>query len=229
MKRPNYRAVWTELLIEAEHGMKLVKGKWIRKRADEMKSIVWKGKRRYLTPGQLTCGEKQLEKWTGVSRGTVHRILNIFKNEHQIELERSNQFSLITVNNWDEYQMDEQQHEQRMNNERTTDEHPVNTPQEWKNEKNEKNGSREDTARSIFVQNFTNGRFATPLQLQMLDELVGEYGEENTILALNYSVKAGKLDLRYVEAVLKGKKNDTGTVRDRGFQEFIKNLKPNTI
>lgn len=138
MKKPAYRAVWIELLFEAEHGMIYDNGNWRKRKESELRSIIWKGKQQKLKPGQLTCGAYQLGKWTGIPRGTVERILKTFENEEQIEVESSNQFSLITVKKWEEYQMDEEVNEERVRNERGTGEERVRTPKELKELKNEK-------------------------------------------------------------------------------------------
>lgn len=118
MNNPAYLSVWVYLLIEAEF--------------QQGKSVLFNGKRVYLQAGQLTCGQNQLSLWSGVPRGTVHRILETFKNEQQIEQQTSNKMSLITILNWSKYQDDEQQNEQQTNNKRTTDEQQMNTPQEVK-------------------------------------------------------------------------------------------------
>jgi len=139
MKKPAYLSVWLHLLIEAEHGMTKEKGKWRKKRTDELRTILWKGKEMKLKAGQLTCGAYQLSEWTGVPRGTVERILKRFKSEEQIEIETSNRCSLITVKKWKQYQMSEEVNEELMRNKRGTDEEQMRTPKECKNVKNDKN------------------------------------------------------------------------------------------
>jgi hypothetical protein len=98
------------------------------------------GKRIICQPGQFTTGRKQLSKDTGINESKVFRLLQKFeKIECQIEQQTTNTNTLITVLNWNDYQMSEQQ----MNNERTTNEQQMNTLKEVKNIKNE---------RSIFIR-----------------------------------------------------------------------------
>lgn len=123
MRKPAYRAVWVELLLEAQH---------------EGRDIIWKGRRTTLNPGQLTCGLKQLSDWTGVPRGTCKRILDCFKSETMIETQTSNKFSLITIINWSDHQKSETQNETVMKRKRNASETLVKTPKECKNEKNER-------------------------------------------------------------------------------------------
>ena len=131
--KPAYLSVWIEILFEAEHGMKNVGGKWVRKEVTEMKQILWRGKQTFLKPGQMTLGRKQLSKWSGVPEGTVQRILYAFKNEQMIEHQRSSKFSLITVLNWEAYQINEHHNEHQVNISRTSGEHTLRTLRTSKN------------------------------------------------------------------------------------------------
>lgn len=91
------------------------------------KEYLFNGKIEYLEPGQFIAGRKSLSKETGIQESKIERILNCFKNEHQIEQQKNNKFRIISITNWDKYQINEQQNEQEMNNQRTTSEQPVNT------------------------------------------------------------------------------------------------------
>lgn len=122
MARPAYRALWIEILLRATHNGT---------------SVMFEGKRVRLEPGQFTTGTLALSKATGVPRGTVVRILETFKNEHQIEQRTDHQCSMITVLKWKEYQSGEQPNGQRVDNEWTTNGQRVDTKQECKNDKNE--------------------------------------------------------------------------------------------
>ena len=134
MNQPNYRAVWTEILLEAQH---------------KPRDVIFKGKRITLKPGQFTCGSNQLSEWTGVPASSVRRILKIFKSEQQIDVQASNKFSLITVLNWDKYQGVEQQSEQQVSINRAASEQQVATPKECKNEKNDKKSASRSLGNSI--------------------------------------------------------------------------------
>lgn len=143
MRKPAYLAVWMQLLLRAQH--------------DGKQTVLFKGERITLQPGQLTCGRNQLSRWTGVPANSVQRILEVFENEHQIEQRTSNECRLIQILNWTTYQENEQPNEQQMNNKRTTDEQRMNTKQECKNERNteitnviEKNSQGGDTEKKEY-------------------------------------------------------------------------------
>lgn len=123
-KDGDYLSIWIYLLLNATH-----------KECDAM----FKGKRITLLPGQLITGRKSIAKQFNINESKVQRVIKKLEIEHQIEQQTSNENRLITILNWDEYQKGEQQIEQRVNNERTTDEHQVNTNKNVKNVKNVKN------------------------------------------------------------------------------------------
>ena len=83
--------------------------------------------------GQFTTGRKQLSKETGISESKIERLLTYFeKTEQQIEQRKTNTNRLISILNWDKYQINEQPNKQRVNNKRTTSEQRVNTLKEYK-------------------------------------------------------------------------------------------------
>lgn len=124
MKDAEHLAVWMYLLLNATHA--------------EYPAL-FKGKKIMLQPGQLITGRKSIARTLEVSESKVTRILNMFEIEQQIEQQTSNKNRLITVVNWDKYQLCDQQTEQQVNNNRTTTEQQLNTNKKNKNVKNEKN------------------------------------------------------------------------------------------
>ena len=101
------------------------------------------GKRITLHPGQLITGRKKIALETGIEEHKVDRILKLFKSDQQIERQSHNQGSLITILQWDKYQISEQQNEQQVSNERATDEQRVSTIQEYKEYKKQKNKEKD--------------------------------------------------------------------------------------
>ena len=124
MKDAEHLAVWMYLLLNATHA--------------EYPAL-FKGKKIMLQPGQLITGRKSIASSLCVSESKVTRILSAFESEQQIEQLTSNKNRLISVVNWDKYQIFDQQNEQQMNNNRTTTEQQLNTNKKNKNVKNEKN------------------------------------------------------------------------------------------
>jgi hypothetical protein len=115
-----YIHLWIHLLMKASY---------------KQKEYLFNGKIEHLAPGQFISGRKSLSKETGVNESKIERILKCFEIEHQIEQQTNNKFRIITILNWDKYQVREQQNEQQMNSQRTASEQPVNTKKKDKKEK----------------------------------------------------------------------------------------------
>ncbi len=117
-------AIWTYLLLMATH---------------EEHATLFEGKKITLQPGQLVTGRKKIALEMDLSEAKVQRVLKDFEIEQQIEQQTKSHGRLITITNWNQYQLCEQQTERRVNNKRTTTEQQVNTKQEIKEVKNVKN------------------------------------------------------------------------------------------
>lgn len=117
-------AIWVYLLLNATH---------------EDYPYLFEGRKVILHPGQLVTGRKKLAAELDLSESKVHRVLKDFEIEQQIEQQTKAHGRLITITNWHQYQMCEQQTEQQVNNNRTTSEQQLNTKQENKELKKVKN------------------------------------------------------------------------------------------
>jgi len=110
--------VWVWMLLTASH--------------DGGKTVLFKGKRIPLKPGQFTAGRHQIALATGVSSSKVNRVLFALKSEQQIGQQTSNACSLFTITNWGSYQKSGQPNEQPVDSHRTAIGQPVDTNQEVK-------------------------------------------------------------------------------------------------
>ncbi len=131
-KDNDHLAVWIWLLLNASH---------------REHPAVFNGEKITLKPGQLITGRKKLAEECRISESKANRIISEFKSEQQIEQQTNRHGSLISILRWDEYQKSEQQNGQLMNNQWTTNEQPVNTKQECKNDIREEYLSLRDEAR----------------------------------------------------------------------------------
>jgi DNA-binding transcriptional regulator YhcF (GntR family) len=132
MKDSDHLAVWVYLLMEATH-----------KEID----VMFGKERKKLVAGQLITGRNKIANELRVNSSKIQRILDEFEKDGQIEQQANNKCRLITIPKWGEYQKSEQQ----VNNKRTTSEQQVNTIQEYKECKNNKN---ERNNNNIYVQEF---------------------------------------------------------------------------
>lgn len=123
-KKDGYFKLWCHLIMKATHqGMEF----WFNKQNIK------------LNPGQFITGRKKLSEETGIHASKVERILTYFeKIEQQIEQQKTPRNRLITIVNFASYQKPEQHNEQPVNNQRTTNEQPVNTYNNDNNDNNDK-------------------------------------------------------------------------------------------
>lgn len=106
-KDSDHVAIWIYLLLNATH---------------KEISVIFKGEKTILRPGQLIVGSKAIAEELNINYVKVHRVLNDFKIEKQIEKQASNKNSLITILNWEKYQSCEKQNEIQMKSSCNSDE-----------------------------------------------------------------------------------------------------------
>ena len=123
-KDSDYLSVWIYLLLNAEH--------------DE-RTILFGGNKIILKPGQLITGRKSIAEFLQINESKVKRILIDFEIDQQIDRQRSNKNSLISLKNWDKYQFCDRQNDQQVTNERPTSDQQVTTYQEVKKSKKDNN------------------------------------------------------------------------------------------
>lgn len=98
-KDSEHLSVWVYLLLNATH-----------KEID----AVFKNERITLKKGQLITGRKVIAEKLSLNEYKVQRILKLFESEHQIAQQTSSRNRLITIVNWQEYQISAQQNAQQL-------------------------------------------------------------------------------------------------------------------
>jgi hypothetical protein len=93
-----------------------------------------------LMPGQFIFGRKKCSIETGLSEQIVRSCLQTLKSTSNLTIKTTNKFSIITIINWDTYQVDETEFNQQITNNLTNNQ-PTNNQQitTYKNIKNVKN------------------------------------------------------------------------------------------
>ncbi len=120
-KDSDHLAVWIYLLLNATH---------------KDMDVLFKSKRITLKPGQLITGRKSIASQLSISDSKVKRVLLAFESDQQIDRQRSNKNSLITILNWCEYQQNDQQNDQQVTSKRPASDQQVTTNKNVKNIKN---------------------------------------------------------------------------------------------
>ena len=124
MKDAEHLAVWMYLLLNATHA--------------EYPAL-FQGKKIMLQPGQLITGRKSIADTLSINESKVRRIMDVFESDQQIDRQRSNKNTLVSLKNWDRYQVFDLQNDQQMTNNRPTTDQQVTTNNNDNNVKNEKN------------------------------------------------------------------------------------------
>lgn len=107
--------------------------------------VIFEGKRITLNPGQGLFKLREIAALFKVSPTSLHRIINLLKNETQIETQTSPRNTIITVVNWQKYQTSETQNgiqvEHKWNTSGTQTEHLpiIKEIEEVKKERNNNN------------------------------------------------------------------------------------------
>ena len=99
MKDADHLAVWMYLLLNATHA--------------EYPAL-FKGQKIMLQPGQLITGRKSLAEKLSINESKIRRILDSFEDDQQIDRQQSNKNTLISLRNWDKYQVFDQQSDANM-------------------------------------------------------------------------------------------------------------------
>lgn len=119
--KPEMVALWVFLLLKANHQAQ----KWHGVNVDR---------------GQVLTGLHRLNEQTGISIQTIRTCLNRLKSTGEITIKSTSRFSLITINKYDTYQIEETQSNKRTNKQTnkqlTNDQQTTNNKQEIKNDKN---------------------------------------------------------------------------------------------
>lgn len=113
-----YLALWVYLLLKATH--------------KEMPVIFGKEKM-MLMPGQLITGYTQIASDLGISRSKAQRIIKRYADDMQIETHSNSKGTLISIVNWDKYQLCDTDFDTEMIRNRYASDTQVNTNKNIKN------------------------------------------------------------------------------------------------
>ena len=69
----------------------------------------------HIKPGQVVCGRKQLAHDLGLSESTIRTSLKHLISTNEITIKSTNRFSIITIENWGKYQLNDVEINQQIN------------------------------------------------------------------------------------------------------------------
>lgn len=107
----------------------------------------WRG---ILIPkGSFLTSLGKLGKSTGLTIQQVRSSLNKLKSTHEITSKTTNKYSIISITNWDSYQIDNTQDNKQITNKQQTNNKQITTNKNDKNDKNDKNVKKESASKKF--------------------------------------------------------------------------------
>lgn len=77
----------------------------------------------HLEKGQFVTGRKKASKELKIKDRTVYDYFKLLEDLHMISINSNNKFSIVTVEKWEDYQVEELKNQQQDNNNATTTQH----------------------------------------------------------------------------------------------------------
>jgi len=179
--------------------------------------FIFNGQEIAVSSGQFVTGRAVIEKEfnEGVPRDqqivgrTLWRWLKKFENEQMLSISSTPKYSVITINNWDDYQVNDQQ----VSNNRPTSVQQLSTYKNEKNDKNEKNinnNNKGSSIRSIWENNgfgLMSSKTMTDFDYWISDfEKIGasqKDAEQLIVKAIEIAIDANARNYNYINAILK--------------------------
>lgn len=178
--------------------------------------FIFNGQEIAVSSGQFVTGRAVIEKEfnEGVPRDqqivgrTLWRWLKKFENEQMLSISSTPKYSVITINNWDDYQVNDQQ----VSNNRPTSVQQLSTYKNEKNDKNEKNinnNNKGSSIRSIWENNGfgpMSSKTTTDFDYWISDfEKIGasqKDAEQLIVKAIEIAIDANARNYNYINAIL---------------------------
>ena len=169
--------------------------------------FIFNGQEIAVSSGQFVTGRAVIEKEfnEGVPRDqqivgrTLWRWLKKFENEQMLSISSTPKYSGITINNWDDYQVNDQQ----VSNNRPTSVQQLSTYKNEKNDKNEKNVVVVEEQQSVFQLYQSIFGMLNSVTTQNLEYWCNDLSTELVSEALKISAKSNARNFKYTESILR--------------------------
>ncbi|HFU6576596.1 TPA: DnaD domain-containing protein [Enterococcus faecalis] len=189
---PYMYKLWNLCLMKASH---------------ENRKFLFNGKEIWLNSGEFVTGRdaitfemnKGVKREHQVNSGSVWRWLKRFEKEGMLNIKSTTKYSVVSINNWDDYQASEHQ----VNIKRTTSEQQVHTNKNEKNDKNEKNVVVVEEQQSVFQLYQSIFGMLNSVTTQNLEYWCNDLSTELVSEALKISAKSNARNFKYTESILR--------------------------
>ena len=200
--------LWMTLLMLATHKRRTIQRKGIQALT--------------LEPGQILTSRPELARITGVHQSKINRVLNWFETEQQIEQVKTRKYRIISILNWERWQVREQLDESKTNNSRTT----LNIQEGKEINKKEKNKTKKEITLPDFISqeswdNYRDFRKSTRkgwthlIQTKTINRLTELFNQgEDVDAVINQTIIGGWSSLHPVK-----NKQPQGSILDQRWKE----------
>lgn len=123
-QKAHYGWLWVVLLLKANY---------------KDREVMWNGGLVTLKAGQFITGRNKLSEEIGVPASTIEDALRWLETQHQIRQQKNNKFRIITIVNWDKYQINDEDSDSKSDIYPTTSRHLADTDKKDKKDKKDNN------------------------------------------------------------------------------------------
>lgn len=162
--KPQYLSLWIHILVMANH-----KGK----------DMMWNGEILSIHEGQFVTGRKELSQKTGIPETTIEDILKFLERQQQIRQQKTTKFRLITVINWEKYQISDT----KSDNKPTTKRQQADTNKNVNKEKNVKNVNTPGVQNilNMFYEINPSLNFGSPFERKACEAMLAKWPLESVV------------------------------------------------
>lgn len=153
----------------------------------------WQGQ--IIKRGQVVTGRKKISKDTGLTEQQVRTSLKKLISTNNLTSKTTNKYTIITIENYDLYQQNNQQPNQQITNNQPTNNQQVTTTKELKELKEIYN-----TYNTIYA--YTEKQFGRVLSATEKEEITKWPDTELTMYAIKQAMLYGKSNVKYISRII---------------------------
>ena len=159
--------------------------------------------------GSFVTSYEKLSIETTLTVRQIRTAINKLKMTNELTIKTNNKYSIISINNWDSYQMDDTQNDNQMTNKRQTNDKQMTTTKEYKEIKKIKKDSIYGEFKNVLLndEQYNNLKEIYQDKLQQAIEKLSCYIESSGKKYKNHYAVLGKHNWVYKE-IMKNVNND---------------------
>ena len=152
--------------------------------------------------GSFVTGRKELAREIGISEQQLRTALNHLKSTNELTIKTTTKYTVISINNYDFYQLDNQEINQQLTNNQPTTNQQLTTTNKYKNIKNIKNINNTTTYNGENLFEFLEANFGRTLSPIEFEEVSTWEDSDLTRYAIRQAVLNGKYSIKYISKIL---------------------------